>query len=152
MDKKKVEKSTNHKAGDKKTGNFNGHYYYAVGRRKSSTATVRLYPKGRGIIEVNGVDFKNYFPGEINQIKLSSPLKVASLENKCDLSIRVKGGGITGQAEAIRLAIARALILLQAELRPVLRKQGLLTRDARVKERKKPGLKRARRAPQWQKR
>lgn len=113
---------------------------------------MRLYPKGKGVIEVNGVDFKNYFPGEINQIKLSSPLKAVSLENKCDLSIKVKGGGIAGQAEAIRLAIARALVLLQAELRPVLRKQGLLTRDARVKERKKPGLKRARRAPQWQKR
>ena len=148
MEKNNTEKSTK----EKKEIGLTGHYYYAVGRRKSSTATVRLYPKGKGNVQINGKDLKVYFPAEINQLEVLSPLSATSLDKKCDLSVKVKGGGITGQTGAIKLAVARALVLLQSELKPVLRKQGFLTRDARVKERKKPGLKRARRAPQWQKR
>jgi len=148
MDKKNTEKPES----TKQTDNFSGKYYYSVGRRKSSSATVRLYPKGKGKVIVNGDELSQYFPNEIHQLKVLSPLEVTSLNNKCDLSIKVKGGGITGQAEAIRLAVARALVLMQEELKSVIKKQGFLTRDARVKERKKPGLKRARRAPQWQKR
>ena len=131
---------------------ISGTYHYAVGRRKSAIATVRLYPKGSGKIYVNGKAYTEYFPIDTDQITLASPLTVTSNEGATDITIHVKGGGTTGQAEAARLGIARALIIWNADLRPVLKAQGLLTRDAREKERKKPGLKRARRAPQFSKR
>ncbi|MGB0757648.1 MAG: 30S ribosomal protein S9 [Patescibacteria group bacterium] len=135
----------------KEVEGVSGTYHYAVGRRKSAIATVRLYPKGSGKIYVNGKELSEYFPIETDQITLVSPLTVTSNQG-VDITIHVQGGGTTGQAEASRLGIARALIEWNADLRPVLKAQGLLTRDARVKERKKPGLKRARRAPQFSKR
>ncbi len=129
-----------------------GTYFYAVGRRKSSIATVRLYPKGSGKVYVNDRELEDYFPQSIQRASLLAPLTVVSQAGAMDATIHVHGGGMTGQAEAIRLGIARALIVWQADLRPVLKAQGFLTRDSRVKERKKPGLKRARRAPQFSKR
>lgn len=126
-------------------------YWYAVGRRKEAAAQVRLF-EGKGNILVNNQDFRKYFPIlELQQIVLQ-PLEVVGQSQTSDLLIKVKGGGIRGQAEAIRLGIARALKLKNDQWRLPLKKAGLLTRDARVKERKKYGLKRARRAPQWQKR
>lgn len=127
-------------------------YFYAVGRRKSSIATIRLYPQGKGSVLINQKNLQDYFPHEIHQLNLLLPLTTTSLLNKFDLEVRVKGGGLTGQSDAIKLGIARALLLWNKDLRPVVKTHGLLTRDSRVKERKKPGLKRARRAPQWQKR
>lgn len=130
---------------------ISGEYFYAVGRRKSAIATVRLYPKGTGTVVVNDTMLKEYFPLETQQMSLLSPLEVTS-QMQCDVTVHVKGGGKNGQADAVRLGIARALIIWQEGLRPVVKAQGFLTRDARIKERKKPGLKRARRAPQFSKR
>ncbi len=129
------------------------HYYEAVGRRKSATARVRLYPAGETAeIIVNGKPMTEYFPRLQDQLRLTEPLKVVEMEGKFNISVLAKGGGISGQADAVRLGIARALIVADPTLRPTLKKAGLLTRDARVKERKKPGLKRARKAPQYTKR
>lgn len=129
-----------------------GKYYYAVGRRKEATARIKLYPQGSGLIKVNEKDYHIYFPHFALQSITREPLKETSLEKKFDVSVRVLGGGLKGQAEAVRLGIARALVKFNDSLKPVLRAHGFLTRDARVKERKKYGLKKARRAPQWQKR
>jgi small subunit ribosomal protein S9 len=126
-------------------------YIYAVGRRKESSCQVRLYP-GVGKITVNQKDFRQYFPAFYLQKKVLEPLKMTKFFNKLDILIRVMGGGTRGQAEAIRLGIARALTKSDIQVRIPLKAAGFLTRDARVKERKKPGLKRARRAPQWAKR
>lgn len=127
-------------------------YFEAIGRRKSATSRVRLYEKKENKIIVNGKDFEEYFPYPGWQELVLSPLKETKTSNKFFISIIVKGGGKRGQAEAIRLAIARALVKWNPELKKILKELHFLTRDARVKERKKPGLKRARRAPQWQKR
>ena len=127
-------------------------YYEAVGRRKAATARVRLFPGGEGTIVVNGRPFDEYFVREVDGLQLREPLKVTATENRFNISVKVKGGGVSGQAGAIRLGIARALLKVDPDLRPILRKGGFLTRDARVKERKKPGLKRARKAPQYTKR
>ncbi len=129
-----------------------GKYHYALGRRKSATATVRLYPKGSGKIFVNDLEFEAYFPNLEQRLAITAPLVVTSNEATFDMTIHVKGGGKAGQADAIRLGIARGLLLWQSDLRPVIKSHGFLTRDSRVKERKKPGLKRARRAPQFSKR
>lgn len=127
-------------------------YLYAVGRRKEAIATVKLYKNGKGHITVNGKLYSEYFStDELRQI-VSSPLRSVGQADKVDIEARVFGGGLRGQAEAIRLGIARALIQLNINFKKNLRKAGFLTRDPRVKERKKYGLKRARRAPQWQKR
>ncbi len=129
------------------------HYYEAVGRRKSATARVRLYPAGETAeIIVNGKPLDDYFPRLQDRLRLTEPLRLVEMEGKFNVSVLAKGGGISGQADAVRLGIARALIVADPTLRPVLKKAGLLTRDARVKERKKPGLKRARKAPQYTKR
>ncbi|HID33838.1 MAG TPA: 30S ribosomal protein S9 [Anaerolineae bacterium] len=129
------------------------HYYEAVGRRKRATARVRLYPAGETAeIIVNGKPMTEYFPRMQDQLRLAEPLKLVEMEGKFNVSVLAKGGGISGQADAVRLGIARALIVADPTLRPTLKKAGLLTRDARVKERKKPGLKRARKAPQYTKR
>jgi len=129
------------------------HYYEAVGRRKSATARVRLYPAGETAeIIVNGKPVADYFPRMTDQMRLVEPLKLVEMEDKFNVSVLAKGGGITGQADAVRMGIARALIVADESLRPSLKKAGLLTRDAREKERKKPGLKRARKAPQYTKR
>ncbi len=127
-------------------------YYEAVGRRKAATARVRLFPGGDGSIVINDRSLREYCARDVDILHLIEPLKVTAMENRFNVSVIVKGGGIRGQAGAIRLGIARALLKVDPELRPILRKGGFLTRDARVKERKKPGLKRARKAPQYTKR
>lgn len=119
-------------------------YYYGTGRRKTAVARVRLVP-GKGALTING---KQVEPNEI----IDAPLVAAGQTGKFDISAVVTGGGMTSQVEAIRLGVARALLELDESLKQGLRKPGFLTRDDRVKERKKPGLKRARRAPQWAKR
>lgn len=127
-------------------------YYYAIGRRKTSVATVRVYPNGEGKIEVNEKPIKGYFTvsGQVGTIL--DPLKETNNDKHVNITIRVKGGGNTAQAQASRHGIARALSEMNPLLRPQLKKSGYLTRDSRRVERKKPGLKKARRAPQWSKR
>ncbi len=128
------------------------YYYEGVGRRKVATARARLYPGGNGLVVVNDRPLQEYFAREMDIAYLLEPLKATGLEGRFNVSVKVRGGGITGQAGAAQLAIARALLKADPELRPILRKGGFLTRDARVKERKKPGLKRARKGPQYTKR
>ena len=126
-------------------------YFYAIGKRKCAVAKVRLFP-GSGTLIVNGKPLAEVLPLRTLQETVQEPFRVAQLTNNYNASIRVSGGGIAGQAQAIRHGIARALVVADEELRPVMRKAGLLTRDSRVKERKKYGLKRARKAPQYTKR
>ena len=125
--------------------------YLGTGRRKSSVARVTLVP-GTGVITVNGVKVEDYLPAATFVMDLKQPLVATSNETRFDISCNVKGGGYTGQTGAIRLGIARALLEASADYRPTLKSLGLLTRDARAKERKKYGLKGARRAPQFSKR
>lgn len=127
-------------------------YFNGVGRRKSAIAQVRLLATGDGKILVNDKNFNEYFPQPLLQEIINAPLKLTNLLGKVDITVKVVGGGKSGQAEAIRLGIARALQLFDKDLRKTLKVAGYLVRDARVKERKKPGLRRARRAPQWAKR
>ena len=124
---------------------------HTIGRRKASVARIYM-SKGKGKITVNGKDFKDYFPVDTMQFKLEQPFKIADLLGKFDVKANVNGGGTTGQAEAIRLAFSRALCELDTENRPALKADGLLTRDSRVVERKKPGQKKARKKFQWVKR
>jgi small subunit ribosomal protein S9 len=124
---------------------------HTIGRRKQAVARIYL-SKGKGNIIVNGKDFKEYFPVDTMQYKLEQPFKIADLAGKFDVKANVVGGGTTGQSEAIRLAISRALCEVDVENRPALKSDGLLTRDARVVERKKPGQKKARKKFQWVKR
>ena len=124
---------------------------HTIGRRKASVARIYM-SKGKGNITVNGKDFKEYFPVDTMQYKLEQPFNIADLSGKFDVKANVDGGGTTGQAEAIRLAISRALCELDVENRLALKAEGLLTRDARVVERKKPGQKKARKKFQWVKR
>lgn len=127
-------------------------YHFGVGRRKTAVARVRLYP-GSGAVVVNGKPAAEYFGGrEIHRTKMTTPLRLTNTLERFDVHVRVVGGGTTGQAEAARHGIARALCRFDEELRPIVKKAGLLTRDPRVKERKKVGLKRARKAPQYTKR
>ena len=128
-----------------------GEYVYANGKRKTSIAQVRLY-KGNGRIIINDRDISEYVKVKELENTIRSPFLLTNTLNKFDLSVMVRGGGSTGQAEAIRHGVSRALVSFDAELRPTLKKAGYLMRDPRAKERKKPGLKRARRAPQWNKR
>jgi small subunit ribosomal protein S9 len=128
-------------------------YYEGVGRRKSATARVRLYTEGQlGQVVVNDRPAKEYFTRFGDLESLIEPLEVTELTENFFVSVHVSGGGDTGQSGAVRHGLARALLKWNAELRPKLRKGGFLTRDPRVKERKKPGLKRARKAPQYTKR
>jgi len=124
---------------------------YGTGRRKSSVARVRLVP-GSGKITINGRDIEDYFGLATLKLIVRQPLVLTEMQNKVDVLCRVHGGGISGQAGAIRHGIARALTSVDIELRPTLKKAGFLTRDQRMKERKKYGLKAARRAPQFSKR
>ena len=126
-------------------------YFYGTGRRKKSVARVRLYP-GTGSITINGRSIDEYFGLETLKLIVNQPFGVTELVGKFDVVCTVKGGGISGQAGAIRHGVARALLQSDAELRPALKKAGFLTRDPRMKERKKYGLKKARRAPQFSKR
>ncbi|MBQ7885446.1 MAG: 30S ribosomal protein S9 [Clostridia bacterium] len=125
--------------------------YQAVGRRKKAIARVRLIP-GEGKIVINGRDIDNYFGLETLKMTVRQPLVLTSLEGRYDVLVNVYGGGLAGQAGAIRHGISRALIKADPELRPAVKKAGFLTRDPRMKERKKYGLKAARRAPQFSKR
>ena len=125
--------------------------YTALGRRKRSVAKVTLV-SGKGNITVNGKDVKDYMPYETLVMDLVQPLELTELKDKYDVIVTVKGGGFSGQTGAIRLGIARALMLVNADNRPTLKTNGMITRDARIKERKKYGLKKARRAPQFSKR
>jgi len=128
-------------------------YYESVGRRKSATARVRLYPASENPeFVVNGKPMTEYFPRLMDQLRILEPLRLVDAESQYNISVLTKGGGIAGQADAVRLGIARALTVVDPQLRAVLKKAGMLTRDAREKERKKPGLKRARKAPQYTKR
>lgn len=123
----------------------------AVGRRKSAVARVRL-EHGKGTITINTKEYTHYFPLRVAQILIEMPLTLTDMRAKLNASVKVEGGGLRGQAEAVRHGIARALVAMDPELKKTLRSAGLMTRDSRVKERKKPGLKRARRAPQFSKR
>ncbi|OGF27027.1 30S ribosomal protein S9 [Candidatus Falkowbacteria bacterium RIFOXYC2_FULL_47_12] len=135
-----------------KSHEFKGSYIAAIGRRKRAAAQVRLYADGSGVITVNGRPFAVYFPTELLQRTVRMPLVAAGVDGTVDISIVVKGGGKVGQAEAVRHGIARALLAENKDIKPVLKAEKLLTRDSRRKERKKPGLKKARKAPQWSKR
>ena len=126
-------------------------YFYGTGRRKSSVARVRVYP-GSGNITINGRDIDDYFGLDTLKLIVRQPLALTETAEQFDIVCTVAGGGVTGQAGAIRHGLSRALLLFNPELRPVLKKAGFLTRDPRMKERKKYGLKAARRAPQSSKR
>ena len=125
---------------------------YATGRRKSSVARVRLYEGGTGKITINGRDIDEYFGLDTLKLIPRQPLVLTEMLEKVDIIATVTGGGVTGQAGALRHGISRALLLVNPEFRPVLKRAGYLTRDPRMKERKKYGLKAARRAPQFSKR
>ncbi len=127
-------------------------YVYALGRRKTAIARVKLFAGGHGKIIVNQREYKEYFPNFVWSENLEMPFETVGEKDKYDVEVKVIGGGPKGQSEAIRLAIARALVKINADYKALLRAAGFMTRDPRAKERKKPGLKRARRAPQWSKR
>lgn len=126
-------------------------YFYGTGRRKSSVARVRLYP-GTGAVTINGQDIDKYFGLETLKLIINQPFGVTDTVGKFDIVATVNGGGFSGQAGAIRHGVARALLLVDDSFRAPLKKAGFLTRDPRMKERKKYGLKAARRAPQFSKR
>jgi len=125
--------------------------YLGTGRRKKSIARVRLVP-GNGKVTINKRDIEEYFNYETLRVKAKEPMVITGTAGKFDVIVSVKGGGYTGQAGAIRHGIARALLKVEAEFRPTLKKAGMLTRDPRMKERRKYGLKKARKAPQFSKR
>ena len=127
-------------------------YFYGTGRRKSSVARVRVYENGTGSIIINGRDINDYFGLETLKLIVNQPLVSTNMVGKVDIVVTVAGGGVSGQAGAIRHGISRALLELNPEYRPTLKAAGFLTRDPRMKERKKYGLKAARRAPQFSKR
>jgi small subunit ribosomal protein S9 len=122
-----------------------------VGRRKRSVARILMRP-GTGQWSVNGRSMADYFPRPTHQIRIEEPLKLAGKENEFDVTVRVHGGGLTGQSDAVRMGLSRALVTHDEELRPVLRERGMLTRDARQVERKKPGRPKARKRFQFSKR
>ena len=127
-------------------------YMYGTGRRKSSVARVHLFPNGTGKITINGRDIDDYFGLETLKMVVRQPLEATGNTGKMDIVATVAGGGVSGQAGALRHGISRALLLASEDYRPILKKAGFLTRDPRMKERKKYGLKAARRAPQFSKR
>ena len=127
-------------------------YFYGTGRRKTAVARVRLLP-GTGQIVVNNKTLNEYFGGRrLYEIVINQPTRLTNTTGRYNITVKVVGGGTSGQAEAVRHGISRALLQSDETLRPILKKAGLLTRDSRAKERKKPGLKRARKAPQYTKR
>lgn len=127
-------------------------YFYALGRRKTSRATVKLFPEGTGEIAINGTPLRDWADDAEMIHVINGPLRTVGLQKSFDLEIRTSGGGKKAQVDSAKLGIARALMKKHPELREQLKEPGFLTRDSRVKERKKPGLKRARRAPQFSKR
>ena len=128
------------------------HYFHGTGRRKTAVAQVRIVPGGSGAIIVNGIPYDERFPRLAHRQAVARPLVLTETQGKYNVSVKVAGGGVTGQSGAISHGIARALVAADESLKPTLRHNGLLTRDSRVKERKKPGLKRARKAKQYTKR
>jgi len=127
-------------------------YHYGTGRRKTAVARVRMYP-GKGAITVNGKTVPEYFGGrQSHHVALETPLRLTNTVGRYDIIVKVVGGGVSGQVGAVRHGIARALVRSDEELRPILKRAKMLTRDSRAKERKKVGLKRARKAPQYTKR
>ncbi len=147
----KTTKTIAPKVGAAKTGGFDGRYKQGLGGRKTASAQVRIYPKSTGIL-VNGKDYTKYFPQLRHQMAVASPLVLTEMVLAMGVSAHVRGGGINGQADAVRHGIARALLSHDPELRKALKREGFLTRDPRAVERKKYGLKKARRSPQWAKR
>lgn len=130
-------------------------YYEAVGRRKTAIARVRLFPTKNPVAEKNQVNDKNlsdYFPLEEQRINIKQPLKKTATEKQFQISAKIKGGGLDAQSDALSLGISRALLKFNPDFRQTLKTEGLLTRDARAKERRKFGLKKARKSPQWSKR
>lgn len=142
------------KSSPEKKSNEKGKYFYALGRRKTSIAQVKIYATSskEGEFKINGKELTQYLTIKRFQIAALSPLTRLGLEGKFDIAVKVFGGGINGQADAIKLGIARALVVKDESLRKALKDNGFLTRDSRKVERKKPGLKKARRSPQWAKR
>lgn len=131
---------------------FSAQYYEGIGRRKESSARVRLYPGGTGNVIINDKPAEEYLP-RVGDLDLALiPLRTVGQEKAFDVSVHVNGGGISGQRDAIKLGVARALLKIDPDLRGQLKSRGFLTRDSRIKERKKPGLKRARKAPTYTKR
>lgn len=150
--KRKTTTAHKEKASDKEESvKMKGKYINTVGKRKTSSAQVRLYKTGAGNIVINGEKGSKYFDADLLSLATQA-LKLAGQAKDLDISIVVRGGGKKGQAVAVRHGIARALVELDKDLRPAMKAKDLLTRDDRKKERKKPGLKKARRAPQWAKR
>ena len=127
-------------------------YYQSVGRRKTAIAQVRLFPAGSGKITVNGLDLSEYLNTQQHRDIATSPLKEVGKLDSMDVTVRVVGGGKSGQADAIKMGLARALVKYDETFKPTIKAHGMLTRDARKKERKKFGLRGARRATQWRKR
>ena len=126
-------------------------YFYAAGKRKTAIARVKLFPEGSGEATVNGMPLKKYFAG-VQIENATAPLALLDIKTKYDVEAQVQGGGKSAQSDAIRLGITRALTTINPDNRPQLKREGFLRRDSRIKERKKPGLHRARRAPQFSKR
>jgi small subunit ribosomal protein S9 len=127
-------------------------YFEGIGRRKEASARVRLHSGGTGKIVVNDKDGADYFPRFGDLDKVIAPLRLVGMDDAYNVTVHVDGGGITGQTSAVQLGVARALVKLNPDLKSPLRQAGYLTRDARIKERKKPGLRRARKAPTYTKR
>lgn len=128
-----------------------GQYYYSAGKRKTAIARVKLY-EGKGDVVINDKKLKEYFETPTRIENAVAPLRITDNAKKFDVVVNVKGGGKAAQSDAVRHGISRALLLVDPDLRPTLKREGFLRRDARIKERKKPGLKGARRAPQFSKR
>lgn len=149
---KVVAKKPTIKKVDKKEKPLKGQYFEALGKRKTAVARVRLYVKGDKEIIVNGKSFKEYFTGFTLQETVQAPLVLMELQDKFRITVILKGGGTFSQAEALRHGISRAIEIYNPEFRQKLKQAGFLTRDSRMRERKKPGLKRARKSPQWSKR
>ena len=127
-------------------------YYQSIGRRKTSTAQVRLFPGGKGKITINDREFEKYFTTPSGRQKVLAPLVAVGKKDDVDITVRVVGGGMTGQADAVKMGIARALVMNDETVKTTIKAEGFLTRDARKKERKKFGKHGARRSPQWRKR
>ncbi|MBI5421187.1 MAG: 30S ribosomal protein S9 [Parcubacteria group bacterium] len=146
----KIKKTVTKKVSSTKTEDTEK-YFYGLGRRKTAIAQVRLYPKRKDII-INGKEFHAYFPTKRTQLTVEAPFKKMKIAEYFGGDVRVLGGGVSAQAEAIRLGISKALLAFNGEFKRRLKRAGYLTRDPRMVERKKYGLKKARRAPQWGKR
>ncbi len=127
-------------------------YFYAIGKRKTAVARVKLFENGKGECTVNGQKIREYFPTDLDVENALAPLRITDNNKKFDAEIIVQGGGKCAQSDAVRHGVSRGLLQMDPALRPILKREGFLRRDARIKERKKPGLKRARRAPQFSKR